>query len=115
MGRASFRSRAVRFKILGHPWECWLLSRREFTKRHGKDTAAVAILQDRKIELSSLDLEDLKHELTHAYYEELCLRNVGLSKAQMEEFNCDFMAKYGKRLNAQAEMLFEKLSPKKSL
>jgi hypothetical protein len=55
--------------------------------------------------------EDIVHELTHAYLDELCIGDaVRLKKKQLEEAFCELLSKHGETLIKQARRVFAKAS-----
>lgn len=104
--------RCIRFKILGKSWLIRSLPTKEYeSKKYRKGSVAITRLHKRRIDLSpqGRDKETIVHELVHAYMSELCVNSMSPSTDDVEEFFCELMSKYGKKLLELADLLHTKL------
>ena len=92
-------------KILTHRWVVRFLPDKKFSS----DDQAITIPYDREIHFrrSKTNLEDIIHELTHAYLDEVGLGNSAqLQPDQMEEVYCELTSKHGFTLLLQAADIY---------
>lgn len=104
--------RCIRFKIMGKSWLLRSLSHKQYhSKKYRRGSVAITRLHKRRIDLSpqGRDKETIVHELVHAYMTELCIHSMTPSPDDVEEFFCELMAKYGRKLLALADSLHLKL------
>lgn len=98
---------AFKFTILGHPWVVYYCTERYYKRKNGKDSVGITHLDSREIYVRAkhLSRETVVHELTHAYFAELCTHSADITSDALEEIFCDLMAKYGSRLLRQADKI----------
>lgn len=100
--------------VCGHRWVLLFVPQAAYEARHGSDSDAITIADNRRIYISEegASYQTLVHELVHAYLAELCVSTMTrLSKSDLEEIFCELMAKHGKqiiRLARQLERAYKK-------
>lgn len=101
----------VKFTIIDKKWSITSLSKKSYEKKHGDDSRAITIIEDRKIDLSPIgcDKETIIHELVHAYWYEICAHSADLEDDQAEEIFAELMSKFGRELLDLADKLQEEI------
>lgn len=86
-----------KFQVLGKSWTLRLMKRKKYAKKNGKDSLAITYIHKRRIDLSpkGRDLETIVHEITHAFFTELCTSSAELTRDALEEIFCEIMSKHG--------------------
>ena len=97
--------------VIGRRWKLRVLTKRHYKKRNGAGSLGVTKGYKRRIDLHPLgvDLETIIHELYHAYMYELCASSTNMDVDDLEEFNAELLAKYGKRLLGQADLIYARI------
>lgn len=98
--------------VLTHSWSVYYLPKQAYIKVAGERSIALADVDERdiylridKIRKSKIAKESIRHELAHAYIHEGNATVSSLTAEQMEEFCCEVVAKYGKRIHDQADAI----------
>lgn len=88
--------KVVKIKVLGKPWKVKLWSTGQYEKHIATDSVAMCFAATKELHYcdSEITLENIRHELSHAFYEEKSFVALQLTAAQMEEFSCELMAKH---------------------
>jgi hypothetical protein len=98
----------VRQKIIlirGMKWKLILLSYQEFHEKYGEGIAAITEKPERTIFFNQfdVDIKTVRHELFHAYCNELFLNSSEISLDDFEEilaeFFEDFLPEFGRKSN----------------
>ncbi len=89
-----------KIQVVNKNWRIYLWDPEEFHNKFYKEFGGVYGLTHfhrRAIDLPmSSSVEDIRHEIWHAYSYELCLHSThGMLKKQWDEVMCDFFAMYG--------------------
>jgi hypothetical protein len=102
----------MKVSVIGKYWNIRVLSDKTYAKNHGSDSHGMAYVDDRKIFIrrSSLNKETIKHELVHAYFQELSFYELQLDDDQYEDFCCELLAKYGDHISKDADRVMAKYS-----
>lgn len=105
--------------IVGHPWNVEYMKPRQYIRKWGSDSKAVTDTDEKCLYFVQdfTDLETIRHELTHAYANQLSIDELQLDEDQIEEFFCEMVGKYALTIAMQAEMIhteFVKLKMKKA-
>ncbi len=89
-----------KFKVLNKDWTAKFLKTKAFYKTFEEDCTASAEIEDRIVwfNLDKFNEEVVRHELTHAYLEEMAYNSLTLDKEQNEEFTCELVGKHGRDL-----------------
>lgn len=93
----------MKISILGKTWDIRAYSKRRYERKH-PGTVGVCLGWKKQIRFlkKGLSTETIAHELTHAYFDELCVGDpTRLKKRDMEEAYCELLAKYGETLLRQ--------------
>jgi hypothetical protein len=87
----------IRFAIKGKRWRVTLLTDRSFFKHDQTALALCELPPDRRILLkkSQINLQNIMHEVFHAFKSECCLNSAELDSSQVEELMCDIFAEHG--------------------
>lgn len=94
--------------ILGKTWDVRTYRKSKFEKKH-PGTVGVCLAWKKQIRLlrKNLSKETIAHELTHAYFDELCVGDpTRYKKKDMEEKYCELMAKFGDVLLKQVDEIW---------
>lgn len=97
--------------IIGDKWKIIIMEEDAFVRRFGNDTAAITILEDRKIYFHHNDFtkEIIRHEIYHAALFQTCTESASLTNDQFEEVACDVFGRFGPRLNRLANLIYKEL------
>lgn len=98
-----------RLKILGETWKYSFLSLELYNKLHpdNPESAALTLSDSREMHFCLSDFTDstARHEMLHAYYNELPVMSANLELDQLEEIMCDIVGRYGPKLIRQANTI----------
>lgn len=90
----------INFEILSKKWVLKVLKRKKYKKKNGVDSVAITYGWKRRIDVNiGVSLEDLIHELVHAYLYEMCLGSINdMTTDDLEEVFAELMSKRGQEL-----------------
>lgn len=94
--------------VLGKRWRVYGLDGFDYDRRFGTDSVGMCVTEERRIyfRLPDLNAETIRHELTHAYFEEMSVSALSLSTEQVEELGCELVGKHGPTIVEVSELLF---------
>jgi hypothetical protein len=96
--------------INGEKWEVKVLNNKAYNKLFGTDSCAITQIQDKKIFFTvdtCLNIDTIMHEITHAYFSYLCLDSTALKLEDLEEVNCEFLAKHCGKIIATSSLVYK--------
>lgn len=99
---------AVKFKVVGKRWTVRFYTKKKYQKKY-PNTLGVCLGWKREIRLPVKPLrpETIVHELTHAYFRELCFVDPdALKRPELEEVFCELVAQFGVDLLIQADKIW---------
>jgi hypothetical protein len=98
----------MRIPVVGKTWTVKFMSRKQFEKKY-PECRAITVIHRKQLVFCIEDCvrEDIAHELTHAYMDELCVGDpVRLKKKQMEEHFAELISKHGETLIQQTQDIY---------
>lgn len=110
----------MKIKLGDEAWLIKLVPPEEFVSTHGEEfegTAALTDLEKKEIHFRTdeIDIEYVRHELFHAYFNLLMLKDIELKKDDTEEMSANVIGKYGEELIKNSKKIIKyllKLNPK---
>lgn len=101
----------LKLKIFDSEWKIYLFSEEKYVTEWSDADAAHTIPSTHEIYFNEeeLDRETVIHELTHAFYAELCTSSASLTGDQVEEVMCDLVGKHGDKILRLGRKLFKEL------
>lgn len=99
--------KTLTIEILGQPWKIKLWGPKQYLKAVGDDSKAICDVESKVIhfDLSCVCLVTARHELTHAYIDQLSFVELQLDPDQWEDFFCELFGKYGQIIVVQAQAI----------
>jgi hypothetical protein len=103
----------MKFKIKGVAWKLRVLPVDVYHKYHGKDSHGVTVFHDHRIdvEVGSLTLNTICHELGHAYFSSCMTDSADLSSIATEEIFCEILGNHGTELINLGRRILRNLLP----
>ena len=97
--------------IMGQKWIYRLMSDERYILVHSDDSEAITVSEKREIHfrMSFIDLSVVRHEVRHAFTNELCLESANLTALQMEEIQCTLDQTRWEALDIVAKKIFKNL------
>jgi hypothetical protein len=98
----------MRFKVVNKKWTAKFMTRKRFEKKY-PGCRAITIIHKKQVVFCADDCvkEDIAHELTHAYMDELCAGDpVRLKRDQLEEHFAELISKHGETLIQQTKDIY---------
>ena len=101
--------KSFKFKVLGKSWKAKFLKSRAFYKRFNEKDIAVCEPHEKVIyyNLDYFSEETVRHELTHAFFDEMGYNALELNKSDSEDFSCELVAKHSAEILKLAREVFE--------
>lgn len=104
---AKLKKKIFKLQIKGLDWTVHGMTNQQYTRSHGKDSAAITYLQDREMffNLSHFNTEFVRHELGHAYVASSGTTSSSLTTDQIEELMCEIIGEHGLEIVQQADRI----------
>ena len=97
-------------KIKGKEWEIRFLTKKQYEKAHGDDSAAITVEATRQIDFLKTEFTSdiARHELTHGFFRESNVESAGLSGLQIEELAASIVGEYAIEIVSLADYITNK-------
>lgn len=106
----------MKIDVLGRDWKISVLDADQFEKRFGSVDAGITTPETKEIVICADDVfvTTIAHELTHAFYDSLCISSAHLKRDQIEEVFCELLAVHGETILKMAKGICKALQDKAS-
>jgi len=97
--------------IMGQKWKYRLMADDKYMAEHGDDSEAITVSAKRLMDFreSAIKMGVVRHEVRHAFTNELCLDSADLTASQMEEIQCTLDQTRWESLDRAAKRIFKNL------
>jgi len=98
----------MKFEALNRDWTVTVLSADDFKRRFDDEAAAFTLPDSNEVVFSEdgLCLATVVHELTHCYYDSLCVSSAELTPHQIEEVFAEMFAIHGEKMLKLAKKIY---------
>lgn len=100
--------------ISGQPWKYRLMSTKEFSKKHDdiSETCGACVIPDKReidFDVAEISLGVVRHEVRHAFTNELHLESASITGDQMEEIQCSLDENLWDKMDKASRLIFRNL------
>lgn len=97
--------------VFGRKWKAKLYTNKYYTRLHGDDSHAITVTEQREMHFNrdSFKLKYIRHEVRHAFTNEIPIESAGLDAKQMEEIQCSLDENRWDEMNKVSKEIYKGL------